>query len=128
MKYNYKEIYSDYFNEIEDCIIYKKLEGENISLQRWILSYPPYYAPKQRKQLKILCNFRHENNTIKCKDIISENVAYALCYGYENNVKYTDKSEILLLVDIGYISASITCVKYENVLYIFLTLFYYYVI
>lgn len=115
MKFGYRDVYYNYFNDIEDMVIYKKLEGENICNQDWILSYPSYYTLKQKQELKMLCNFKYENNTIKCKDILNEKIAYALCYGYENSNRYSDKSEILFLVDIGYTCASITGVKYENV-------------
>lgn len=95
--------------------MYRRSEGEDISNQNWIISYPPYYTSEQKQQLKILSNFKFENNTVKCKDIVNEKVAYALYYGYQNNSKYSDNSEIVFLVDMGYTCASITGVKYENV-------------
>lgn len=115
MRFGYRDMYYTYFNEIEDIVVYRKSEGEDISNQNWIISYPPYYSQQQKQELKILSNFKYENNTIECKDIVNEKVAYALCYGYENNSKYSDKSEIIFLVDIGYTCASITSVKYEKV-------------
>lgn len=114
-EYNLKGIYLSYFNIIETIIENKASYTEKNMYQNWILSYPPYYTEEQRNKLRILCNFEFNGNKVLCEEVISENLAYSLSYGYENNIKYEKNSAIVFLVDIGYQCASITCTKYENV-------------
>lgn len=100
---------------IENVIENKASESEKNMYQNWILAYPPYYSKEQQNKLRILCNFELNGNKVICDEVISENLAYSLCYGYENSYRFEKNSSIVFLVDIGYGCASITCTKYEKV-------------
>lgn len=63
--------------------------------------------------MRSLCNFKFDNTSVSCCDIVDESTAFAICYGYENDSKLIE-TEINLLVDIGYINSTVACAKYEK--------------
>lgn len=86
----------------------KSLIKENNGI---IISYPSYYNKNQINYIKELYKIINLNVI----ESIPEYISLCSCYGYENNNRYNENEEyLMILLDIGYINGSITFCKYRK--------------
>lgn len=132
MKMGMKDLYELYI-----YTIYTTLKGhyKKMPEQEWTLSVPSYYNDNQKSILRSLCNVNNDLMSInysffyiinfifsyfiiyielKCRDVINENVAFALGFYHESLKLKKDEMHVMILIDIGYIGMTVSVVRYEK--------------